>query len=185
MKRIGWDTATEETMTINRLFLALSCFARMAAVSSANAQSFPAEGPVSVTFTGTQIAPTKPMPIGDRKEFTLIDWAMTASNDAGNPILNKMGGRCEFTRTTETSTKKFEQHGYCNYADKDGDQIFEQCDSTIGAPHTTCKLTGGTGKFNGLQAELDITAAPLKSNYDGITQLMGQKKGTYKIVKTN
>ena len=171
-------------MTVSRTLLALSCLAAIAAASNANAQSLPAEGPLSVTFTGTQIAPTKPMLIGDGKEYTLIDWAMTASNDAGNPILNKMGGRCQFTRTTDTSTKKFEQHGFCTYVDNDSDQIFEQCDSALGAS-TKCKLTGGTGKFNGLQADIDITAAPLKSNYDGIAQLMGQKKGTYKIVKTN
>ena len=30
--------------------------------------------------------PTKPMPIGDGKEFTLFDWTMTASNDAGIPF---------------------------------------------------------------------------------------------------
>jgi hypothetical protein len=36
-----------------------------------------------------------------------------------------------------------------------------------------------------LPSNIDITAAPLKSNYEGVTQLMGQKKGTYKIVKTN
>lgn len=170
-------------MTAWKLF-AVSSLVAIGVAVTANAQSFPAEGPLSVTFTGTQVGPMKPMPIGDGKEFTLIDWAMTASNDAGNPILHKMGGRCAFTRTTDTSTKKFEQHGYCTYADNEGDQIFEQCDSAVGGP-TKCKLTGGTGKFNGLQAEMDITAAPLKSNYDGIAQLMGQKKGAYKIVKTN
>jgi hypothetical protein len=167
-----------------RTLLALSCLAALAAASNANAQSIPPEGPLSVTFTVTQATPTKPMPIGDGKEFTLFDWAMTASNDAGNPILNKMGGRCEFVRTTDTSTKKFEQHGYCTYADSDGDQIFEQCDAALGSP-TKCKLRGGTGKFNGLQADVDITVAPLKSNYDGVFQMIGQKKGTYKIVKTN
>ena len=48
-----------------------------------------------------------------------------------------------------------------------------------------CQLTGGTGKFQGLQADLLITAGPLKSNYEGITQMIGHKKGSYKIVKTN
>jgi hypothetical protein len=55
---------------------------------------------------------------------------------------------------------------------------------TSGAPNN-CKLTGGTGKFDGLQADLVITVGPLKSNYDGIGQAVGQKKGSYKIVKTN
>jgi hypothetical protein len=64
------------------------------------------------------------------------------------------------------------------------DQIFEQCNVALGA-QMKCKLMGGTGKFNGLQADIDITAAPLKSSYDGVAQIMGPKNGTYKIVKTN
>ena len=76
-----------------------------------------------------------------------------------------------------------EQHGFCTYVDNDGDQIFEQCDFLPGSPN--CKLTGGTGKFEGLEASVVITAAPVKSNYEGILQIIGQKKGSYKIVKTN
>ena len=41
-------------MTATRILLALLSFA---AVSTANAQGLPAEGPVSVTFTATQIPP--------------------------------------------------------------------------------------------------------------------------------
>jgi hypothetical protein len=171
-------------MSANWVLLGLSSLVAIMAVSTANAQSLPPEGPLSVTFTGTQVTPIKPMPIGEGKEFTPINWAMTASNDAGNPILNKMGGHCLFDRTADTSTKKYEAHGYCNYVDNEGDQIFEQCDTPFGGP-SKCKLTGGTGKFQGITADLDITIAPLKSNYDGIAQVMGQKKGTYKIVKTN
>jgi len=104
-------------MTVNRILLGLSSFVVLTAVSTANAQSLPAEGPLSVTFTATQVGPMKPMPIGDGKELVLIDWPMTASNDAGNPILNKMGGRCHFSRIIDTATKKSEQHGHCTYAD--------------------------------------------------------------------
>ena len=53
-----------------------------------------------------------------------------------------------------------------------------------GAPNK-CKLTGGTGKFEGLQADIVITASPVKTTYDGIALIIGHKKGTYKIVKTN
>jgi hypothetical protein len=77
-----------------------------------------------------------------------------------------------------------EMHGFCTYADKEGDQIFEQCDFLPGAPNN-CKVTGGTGKFEGLQAALVITSDLLKSNFDGIIQVVGHKKGTYKFVKTN
>jgi hypothetical protein len=171
-------------MATNPVLLAFSCFAAIVTASGAIAQALPAEGPVSVTFTATQITPAKPMPIGGGKEYTLVDMAMTASNDAGNPILNKMGGHCLFNRTVDTSAKTIEQHGFCTYGDSDGDQIFEKCDFVPGTANI-CKLTGGTGKFDGLQADLVITAGPLKSNYEGIAQVIGQKKGNYKIVKTN
>ena len=74
-------------------------------------------------------------------------------------------------------------HGFGTFADNEGDQIFEQCDWLPGAPNN-CKLTGGTGKFEGLEASIVIASMPLKANYDNITQSIGHKKGTYKIVKT-
>ena len=165
--------------------IVFACLAAGAFTANANAQSLPAEGPVAVTFTATQIPAAKPMSIGGGKEYTLISYAMTASNDAGNPILNNMGGRCLFERTVDTAAKATEQHGFCTYVDNDGDQIFEKCASNPGNAPMGCQLTGGTGKFEGLQADLTITSAPLKSNYEGIVQGMGHKKGTYKIVKTN
>lgn len=131
-------------MSANWIVLGLSSFVVIAAVSSANAQSLPPEGPFAVTFTATQIPPAKPMTIGANQEYTALNYAMTGSNDAGNPILNNMGGRCLFTRLTDTSAKTVEQHGYCTYVDNDGDQIFEKCDSVPGSA-TGCKLTGGTG----------------------------------------
>lgn len=148
------------------------------------AQSIPSEGPVSVIFTATPIPVPKPMPIGDGKEFALVNQAMAASNEAGNPILNNMGGRCQLSRLTDPFAKTVEIHGFCTYVDKDGDQTFEQCDFVPGQPNN-CKITGGTGKFKGLQAALVITIDLLKSNFDGITQVIGHKKGTYKFVNAD
>ena len=93
----------------------------------------------------------------------MVNMAMTASNDNGNPVLNNMGGRCQLSRTIDPSAKTMETHGFCTYVDSAGDQIFEQCDFVPGAPNK-CKLTGGTGKFEGLEADLVITAGPLKNN---------------------
>ena len=148
------------------------------------AQGIPQEGPVSVIFTATPIPVPKPMPIGGGREFALMNQAMAASNETGNPVLNNMGGRCQLSRLTDPSAKTAEIHGFCTYVDKDGDQTFEQCDWMPGGPNS-CKITGGTGKFEGLQAELVVPIAPLKSNFDRISQVIGYKKGTYKFVKTN
>ncbi len=169
--------------TIHAL-LALSSVAVVLTAGDVQAQSMPPEGAVSVTFTATQILPLKPMPIGGGKEFVVINQAMAASNDAGNPVLHNMGGRCQLTRLADPSAKTVEVHGFCTYTDKEGDQIFEQCDFLPGAPNN-CKVFGGTGKFESLQAALVITIDLLKSNFDGISQVVGHKKGTYKIVKTN
>ena len=170
-------------MTSICALLTLSSIGLAMAAWNAQAQTIPQEGPVSVTFTATLIPPPKPMPIGGGKEYTVINQAMTASNDRGNPILHNMAGRCQFSRLVDTAAKTVELQGYCTYADNDGDQIFEQCDFVPGAPNN-CKLNHGPGKFQGLEASLVITVGPVKSNYDGIAQLIGQKKGMYRIVKS-
>jgi hypothetical protein len=166
-------------MMVKSVSLVFSSVVLLATVSAVNAQNLPAEGPLSISFTATQIPPAKPMPIGGGKEFVVLNMAMTASNDTGNPVLHNMGGRCQFARTITIATKTIEQHGFCTYADNDGNQIYEQCDFLPGAPNN-CKLTGGTGKFEGLEASIVITATPVKSNYDGVLQIVGQKKGSYK-----
>jgi hypothetical protein len=171
-------------MMVSPVSLVLSSIALLATVSDMNAQNLPVEGSLSISFTATQIPPAQPMPIGGGREFVVLNMAMTASNDTANPVLHNMGGRCQFARIINTSAKTLEQHGFCTYADNDGHQIFEQCDFLPGAPNN-CKLTGGTGKFEGLEASIVITATPLKSNYDGVLQIIGQKKGSYRIVKTN
>jgi hypothetical protein len=151
-------------------------------LASAQAQSLPPEGTVSVTFTATAIPAPKPMAISGGKQFVLVDYAMTATNDAGNPILNNMGGRCQLTRLIDPAAKTTETHGWCTYADADGDQVFEQCDFIPGSPNN-CKFVGGSGKYQGIEGNVVITGIPLKGNIEGIAQLIGHKKGTYKIVK--
>src|SRR3954470_13614851 len=95
-----------------------------------------------------------------------------AINAAGNPVLNDMGGRCQLTRTGDAGGKPpFEVKGWCTYADKEGDQIFEECAILPTSPR--CPLNGATGKFEGIRADLQIATSPIKSTYDGITQAIG------------
>ncbi len=171
---------------MTNIYSVLSVSFVVAALIAGNvhAQSIPQEGPVSVIFTATPIPAPKPMPVGGGREFALLDQAMAASNETGNAVLNNMGGRCQLSRLTDPSAKTVEIHGFCTYVDKDGDQTFEQCDFLPGQPNN-CKITGGTGKFEVLQASLVITIDPIKGNFDGISQVIGHKKGTYKFAKTN
>jgi hypothetical protein len=167
-----------------RVTSALATATLLTLAANAQAQSLPPAGEVHVTFTSTQVPPVSPMPIGDGKQYVQSNNIMSASNDQGNPILNNMGGRCQLNRLIDPTAKTVETHGYCSYADADNDQIFEKCDFLPGKPNT-CELTGGTGKFQGLQASIIIMSTPVKSNYDGTLQIVGHKNGSYKIVKTN
>jgi len=151
------------------------------AASVAHAQSLPPEGNIDATFTATNSNVLKPMSIGEGKDFTVINQSMIAVNAAGNPVLNNMGGRCALTRTSDG--KSVDIRGWCTYADRDGDELFEKCDIVF-PTSPKCTLSGGTGKFEGIQAELRITSTPMKGTYEGINQSIGTKKGSYKIVKT-
>jgi hypothetical protein len=169
-------------MRLQRPLAFLSWLACLGSVTSAHGQTIPLEGTVAVTFTATDIPPPKRIAIGGGREFAVVVRAMAASNDEGNPILNNMGGRCHFSMLFDTVASTVEQHGFCTYEDNDAHQIFEQCDFVPGAPNN-CKVTGGTGKFEGLQASVVITAQPVKSSVDGIAQIVGHKRGTYRITK--
>ncbi len=165
-----------------RVTSALAAATQLTLAANAQAQSIPPEGELHVTYAATIVPPVKPMDIGEGKQYQAVNMIMSASNDQGNPILNNMGGRCQVTRLIDT--KSVELHGYCTYTDNDNDLIFEKCDFLPGKPNT-CELTGGTGKFQGLQASIVITTTPVKSTYEGAFQSVGHKNGTYKIVKTN
>jgi hypothetical protein len=171
-------------MTYVRVTSALAAATLLTLVSNAQAQSLPSEGELHVTYTATQVPPANPMSIGEGKQYVSQNLIMSASNDQGNAVLNNMGGRCQLNRLIDTVTKTVESHGYCAYTDADNDQIFEKCDFLPGKPNT-CELTGGTGKFQGLQASIIITSNVVKSPYEGTLQAVGHKNGTYKIVKTN
>ena len=77
---------------------------------------------------------------------------MTAVNDSGSGLLHNMPGRCNFMTETNKVAKTIETHGFCNYADKAGDQVFEEFmtngPATLGRPIVfKGKWLGGTGKF--------------------------------------
>jgi hypothetical protein len=160
-----------------RMTSAVTAATLLALASYAQAQSIPPEGELHVTYAATIVPPVKPMDIGEGKQYLAVNMIMSASNDQGNPILNNMGGRCQLTRLID-GTKSVETHGYCTYTDNDNDLIFEKCDFLPGKPNN-CVLTGGTGKFQGLQASIVITTTPVKSTYEGAFQSVGHKNGTY------
>jgi hypothetical protein len=99
-----------------------------------------------------------------------------------------MAGRCNFMTETNKVAKTIQTRGFCNYADRAGDQVFEEFTTdgpvTLGSPIVfKGKWLGGTGKFDGLSGEFEIRPASILVS-DTLVQGAGKKTGSYQIKKS-
>lgn len=151
------------------------------------AQELPSEGKFSITYTAVNPAPSKAVSVGDR-DVTVSSSIMTGVNDAGSGLLHNMAGRCNFMTETNKVAKTIQTRGFCNYADRAGDQVFEEF-ATDGPVALGSSITfkgtwlGGTGKFEGLSGEFEIRPASVLVS-DTLVQGAGKKTGTYQIRKS-
>jgi hypothetical protein len=159
----------------------LACF------TQSLAQELPTEAQFSITYTAVNPAPSKAVSVGDR-DVVVSSSIMTAVNDGGSGLLHNMPGRCNFMTQTNKAAKTVEIHGFCNYADKAGDQVFEEFmtngPSTLGSPLVLKgKWLGGTGKFEALSGEFEIRPTSILVS-ETLVQGAGKKTGTYHIKKS-
>ena len=160
--------------------LPLGCFI------PAFAQELPKEAKFSITYTAVNPTPSKTVSVGDR-DVVVSSSIMTAVNDGGSGLLHNMAGRCNFMTETNKVAKTIETRGFCNYADRAGDQVFEEFTTngpaTLGSPIVfKGKWLGGTGKFEGLGGEFEIRPTPVLIS-ETLVQATGKKMGTYNITK--
>ena len=150
------------------------------------AQELPSEGKFSITYTAVNPAPSKAVSVGDR-DVTVSSSIMTGVNDAGSGLLHNMAGRCNFMTETNKVAKTIQTRGFCNYADRAGDQVFEEF-ATDGPVALGSSITfkgtwlGGTGKFEGLSGEFEIHPTPVLIS-ETLVQGSGKKTGTYHVTK--
>jgi len=151
------------------------------------AQELPSEGKFSITYTAVNPSPSKAVSVGDR-DVTVSSSIMTGINDAGSGLLHNMAGRCNFMTETNKVAKTIQTRGFCNYADRAGDQVFEEFATdgpvALGSPIVfKGKWLGGTGKFEGLSGEFEIRPASVLVS-ETLVQGAGKKTGSYQIKKT-
>jgi hypothetical protein len=150
-------------------------------------QDIPAEGRFSVTYVLINPTPFKPLPVGKDREVTMSATLATAVNDGGSGLLHNMAGRCITLSTLDKAAKTLDIRGYCNYADRAGDQVYEEFTTPSPQPigsgmKINGKWIGGSGKYAGLSGEFEITNSGNLSA-EGPTQSAGKKIGSYKISK--
>ena len=166
----------------------LSCLAFLAiGVAVCDAQDLQNEGKFSITYTAVNPAPVKPVTVGKDREVAVSALIMTAVNDGGSGLLHNMSGRCVSIGVLDRAAKTLDVRGYCNYADRGGDQVFEEFSTptpvALGSPVKYAgKWVGGTGKFTGLSGDFEISTSGNVAP-EGLFQAAGKKVGSYRISK--
>ncbi|GJE03968.1 hypothetical protein GMJLKIPL_5925 [Methylobacterium isbiliense] len=149
------------------------------------AQDLPKQGEFRITFMATNPVVAKPVQGAANQTHSVGVLIMAAANETGGALLNNMTGRCTFSNVVDIAAKTFENQGFCDYADADGDHVYEKYSYPAQplSPRAkgTGEWTGGTGKFAGLSGTFEITVTRPASMTEGATQAIGQKKGTYVI----
>jgi hypothetical protein len=176
------EAAVEGFLSMTRVYVGgvlLVC-----SVAILHAQELPKEGKFSVTFTSVNPDPAKPVSLGDR-EVAIGSPIITAVNDAESGFLHAMAGRCNVLVDHNQKARTYEARGYCNLADRGGDQIYMEFTTTapaaIGGPSgAKGKLVGGTGRFAGLSGEFDVRRSPVLAS-ESLVISAGKLIGTYAI----
>jgi hypothetical protein len=182
-----FPSSTREENMIRYVTLAAAVVLSLGCMTPVFAQELPSEGKFSITYTAVNPAPSKAVSVGDR-DVTVSSSIMTGVNDAGSGLLHNMAGRCNFMAETNKVAKTIHTRGFCSYADRAGDQVFEEFATdgpvTLGSP-ILFKGTwlGGTGKFEGLSGEFEIRPVSVLVS-DTLVQGAGKKTGTYQIKKS-
>ncbi|ACA15398.1 hypothetical protein M446_0845 [Methylobacterium sp. 4-46] len=156
-----------------------------ALAAPAGAEDLPREASFRITYTSTNPVPGKPVQLGPTRSHAVGVSIMAAVNQSGGKLLHNMAGRCSSSAMFDSDAKTFENQGYCDYVDADGDHVYERYAFAPQPMSARLKGTGewigGTGKFTGLSGSFDIQASRLSPLAEGVAQSVGEKTGTYVI----
>lgn len=165
----------------------LLCAALLCA-TAALAEDMPRQGEFRITYTSTTPVAPKPVMIGNNRTASATINMMTAVNESNGKLLHNIAGRCTSAPTVDNDAKTFENHGYCDYVDADGDHVFEKWDYPVqpmaAATEGTGEWIGGTGKFAGLTGAMKIRSRRLTTLTEGAVQVTGEKLGSYSFQNT-
>ncbi|MET1082084.1 MAG: hypothetical protein ABWY12_03405 [Burkholderiales bacterium] len=139
------------------------------------AQDFSKQGTFSVTYTAAGTL-TKTIDIGDGTKVVANDARLLATNDAGQGIFHNATADCVAVRAGDA------RNGYCVFTDKDGDKFVEPWSLAPGAKKGTATLGPGTGKYKGIEGNLEwevVTNLPAATA--GTYNFIGKKRGSYRL----
>ena len=139
-----------------------------------SAEDLPKQGNFAVTYTAAGTL-THTFDVADGTKVGANSARMIATNDAGQGIFHNATAECVAVRGGDA------RNGYCVFTDKDGDKFVEPWSIAPGAKKGTATLGPGTGKYKGIDGNLEwevVTGLPAAS---GAYNFIGKKRGSYRL----
>jgi len=139
----------------------------------------------SLSGTNTYAGTHKIIPL-DKERFVLVyeNMGVRASDSSEGPF-HGMSTRNEGVMYFENGVGRL--RGYLISTDKDGHkfimELTEKSPWGPGPKSGTGKIMGGTGKFKGIQGEIEYTRQNMYPAAEGTHQAVSKLTGTYKIVE--
>jgi hypothetical protein len=174
-------TWSRDVIKMSVVLLSTACLA-----TAGYTQDIPKEGKFSATFTTVNPNPAKPVSLGSR-EVGVGSPIITVVNDTEAGFLHAMAGHCNILVDHNKTARTYQSEGYCNVANRDGDQLFLSFKTpspvALGTTVTTKgQILGGTGKFAGVTGEFDIRRSPVLASEE-LVIAAGKMIGTYSTEK--
>jgi hypothetical protein len=143
-------------------------------VPRASAEDLPKQGSFAVTYTAAGTL-SRAIDIGDGAKVVGMENRLIATNDAGQGLFHNATAECLGVRGGDTRS------GYCVFTDKDGDKFVEPWSIAPGAKKGTGTLGPGTGKYKGIDGNLEFEVVTSLPAATGAYNFIGKKRGSYRL----
>ena len=144
-------------------------------VADASAQAVPKQGSFEVTFYGVGTA-SKNIPVQGEDVVTLYEDTLLFIDNPSAPLFRNMVGQC-----LSVGYSKGSVNGYCVLTDKDGDRFVETISKAAGAKAGKGTFGSGTGKYKGIDGEVEWEPINFLPAAKGSYNFIGKKTGRYQL----
>ena len=141
--------------------------------SNAMAQEIPKQFDFSVSYSA--VVSSEVAPLGEEDFAAAFIGNFIATNDAGGAFMHNMFGKCAYAVVRADGV--LEMSGGCNYADGDGDQLYETFRLPPGGSGELAFI-GGTGKFAGIRCTGKFST---QSRSQDRSMIIGKKTGSCEL----
>jgi hypothetical protein len=139
------------------------------------AQTLPKQGTIDATYTAAGSDVREIATTGDDAVY-LYESTLLMANNSKTPLLQNITAHC-----VEAGFTAGAGNGYCVYSDKDGDKFVEAFNRPRAATSGKATLMSGTGKYKGIQGQLDWQGGQALPAEKGSFHYIGKKTGSYHL----